>query len=278
MPTILSLSSQVAYGHVGHSAAVFAWQRLGFEVVALPTVILSNRPGYPHINGLRIPPETLNSMLEALDANGSLEGIGAVFTGYMPTAEHADVAGEWIAKLKARKAGLIHACDPILGDEPHGLYIAEDAAAAIRDRLVPLADIVMPNCFELGWLTGTLVRTAAGAAEAASKLTAAVLATSVPAESSAELVNLLHTCEGRWQTAVARRPAVAHGSGDLMAALFLAQYLRLGSLPDALALATAGLEAAIDASEGAAELRLIESQDRWAAPAPWPLAATRTTD
>ncbi len=272
MPAILSLSSQVAYGHVGHSAAVFAWQRLGFEVIALPTVILSNRPGYPHIAGLQVTPETLNGMLEALDANGWLEDIGAVFTGYMPDAEHAALASEWVARFKDRPPGLVYACDPILGDAPHGLYIAPAAAAAIRDALVPLADIVTPNNFELGWLTDTDIRTAASAAEAAGRLPGAVLATSAPGASGGELVNLLQSREGCWRTVVARREAVAHGSGDLMAALFLAHFLRLRSLPDALALATAGLEAAIEASEGAAELRLVESQERWIAPTPWPVA------
>ena len=46
MPKILSLSSQVAHGHVGHSATVFVWQRLGIDVIALPTIILSNHSEY----------------------------------------------------------------------------------------------------------------------------------------------------------------------------------------------------------------------------------------
>ena len=32
--------------------------------------------------------------------------------------------------------------DPILGDEPKGLYIAQEAAEAIRDLLVPRADVL----------------------------------------------------------------------------------------------------------------------------------------
>lgn len=271
MPVILSLSSQVAYGHVGHSAAVLAWQSLGFEVIALPTVLLSNRPGYAHIAGMRVPPETLSAMLDALEANGWLARISAVSTGYMPTADHAALAGAWIARLKARTPGLLYACDPILGDEPHGLYIAADAAAAIRDALVPLADIVTPNIFELGWLTGRAVRSPAEAAEAAGSLGAAVLATSVPAPSGTGLMNLLHTPGGVWQTEVVRREAVAHGTGDLMAALFLAHYLRRQSWPDALALATAGLEAVIGASDGQEELQLIERREHWTAPSPWPV-------
>ena len=43
--------------------------------------------------------------------------------------------------------------DPVLGDAGR-LYVAQETAEAIRDRLIPLADIATPNLFELGWLTG----------------------------------------------------------------------------------------------------------------------------
>ena len=154
MPTILSLSSQVARGHVGHSTAVFAWQRLGIEVVALPTILLSNRPDHPHRAAERVRPAFLSEMIDALDANGWLGEIDAVFTGYLPSAEHVAFAAGLVGRLKAAKPGLLYGCDPILGDEPGGLYIAEDAADALRDTLVPLADLVTPNRFELGWLSG----------------------------------------------------------------------------------------------------------------------------
>lgn len=270
MPTILSLSSQVAHGHVGHSVAVFAWQRLGLEVVALPTVILSNRPDYPHRAGLCVAPETLDAMLQALDTNGWLAGVNAIFTGYMPSEEHVALTAEWVARLKARKPCLLYACDPILGDDPDGLYIAEDAAIAIRDRLTPFAGLMTPNRFELSWLSGRQVASAEDAALAAAALAPVVLTTSLPQGADA-LANFLHSRDGAWLAVVARREHVAHGTGDLMAALFLGHFLREGSLPHALALATAGLEAVIAASEGADELRLIGSQDRWAAPEPWRL-------
>jgi len=116
MPTILSLSSQVARGHVGHSVAVFAWQRLGIEVVALPTILLSNRPDYPHRAGERVRPELLNDMLAAIEANGWMGEIDALFTGYLPSAEHVAVAAALVARLKAANAGILYCCDPILGD------------------------------------------------------------------------------------------------------------------------------------------------------------------
>ena len=259
MPIILSLSSQVARGHVGHSAAVFAWQRLGIEVVALPTILLSNRPDYPHRAGERIRPELLGE-------------IDAVFTGYLPSAAHVALTAELVTRLKAGRPELFYCCDPILGDEPGGLYIAEDAANGIRDTLLPLADLVTPNRFELQWLTGTHVRSSADAVHAASKLARPmVLATSAPAASGADLANLLVEGPKAWSTVVGRRLSVPHGTGDLVAALFMGHLLRSRPAAEALALATAGIEAVIDASESREELNLIASQDSWAAPGPWPV-------
>ena len=273
MPTILSLSSQVARGHVGHSAAVFTWQRLGIDVVALPTILLSNRPNYPHRAGERIRPELLGEMIAALDANGWLGEIDAVFTGYLPSAGHVALAATLVQRLKTAKPELLYGCDPILGDEPDGLYIAEDAANALRDTLLPLADLVTPNRFELEWLSGGRVRLAEDAVRAARALARPmVLATSAPTESGGELMNLLVEGGRAWGAVVARRATVPHGTGDLVAALFFGHLLRSRPAPETLALATAGIEAVIDASEGCRELNLIASQESWAVPGPWPVS------
>ena len=46
MKAILSIQSEVAYGHVGNSAAALPLQRLGFEVWPVNTVQLGHHPGY----------------------------------------------------------------------------------------------------------------------------------------------------------------------------------------------------------------------------------------
>jgi pyridoxine kinase len=272
MPTILSLSSQVAHGHVGHSAAVFIWQRLGIDVIALPTIILSNRPDLPHRAGERVRPELLDEMVTAIEANGRLGGIDAMFTGYLPSAGHVALAAELVARLRAGKPDLLYCCDPILGDEPEGLYIAESAAEALRAELLPLADVVTPNRFELGWLAAREIASGADALAAARVLGGIVLATSSPAGSEDKLGNLLLANGRAWQAMVERRKDVPHGTGDALAALFLGFLLRSRTASDALSLATGSLEAIIAASEGMDELNLIASQEAWAIPAPWPIA------
>jgi pyridoxine kinase len=271
MPKILSFSSQVAYGHVGHSVGVFAWQRLGIDVIALPTVILANRPDYRRVAGLRVEPAQIEQMLESLEENGLLDALDAVFTGYMPSAEHALMIADWLRGLRDERPDIRVMCDPILGDDPGGLYIPQRAAEVLRDRLLPLADIIKPNRFELGWLTGTAVDSLEATIEAGLNLAPMVLVTS-GAEPLGKLTNLL-LCrdDGGWLTEVTRREAVPHGSGDLMAALFLGHVVKGRTAAEALALATAGVEAVVEESLGADELRLVQTQDAWASPAPWPL-------
>jgi pyridoxine kinase len=272
MPTILSFSSQVAYGHVGHSAAVFVWQRLGLDVIALPTTILSNRPGYPRIAGKPMETDQLAQMLEALQANGMLDRLDAVFTGYMPSPEHVHLIADWLRRLRGQRPDIRVMCDPILGDEPGGLYIKQASAEALRDRLIPLADIVKPNRFELGWLRGGAeIGSIEEALAAAIDLAPMVLVTS-GAEPMGKLTNLL-VCRDKeaWVTTVLRREEVPHGSGDFMAALFLGHLVKGCPPAEALALATAGVEAVVDASLDATELRLVTTQDAWVSPAEWPL-------
>lgn len=170
MPRIIAISSAVAHGHVGLSAAQPVLGALGHEVTALPTVLLSNHPGWSHVAGQRTAPADLSKMIDAIEANGWLPDHAAFLSGYLPSPDHVDVAAGLVARLRAAAPGIRIVVDPILGDAPKGLYIAEDAAIALRDRLVPLADTLTPNLFELGWLTGKPVETLEAALTAAQTL------------------------------------------------------------------------------------------------------------
>jgi hypothetical protein len=54
-PFVISIQSQVVFGHVGNSAAVFPMLAVGLEVAAIPTVIFSNTPDYPPLRGRALP-------------------------------------------------------------------------------------------------------------------------------------------------------------------------------------------------------------------------------
>jgi len=197
------------------------------------------------------------------------------------------VAAKWVRRLRA--GGALYVCDPIIGDEPAGLYVPEESARAIAAELLPLADVATPNRFELGWFAGAEIADAAGALALARALPAeCVLATSCPADG--KLANLLVAEAGAWRTEVGAHKRLIPGAGDFFAALWLGHVLgaehsqqkwepvlRFGnatkeeaSRVTALALATAGTEAAIAAS-GAEGIDIVGTQGLWTAPQPWPV-------
>jgi pyridoxine kinase len=269
MAKVLSISSQVVYGHVGNSSTAFVLQRMGHEVLSLPTVLLSNRPGYEAIAGEPIDPGKLDALLAAALRNGSFRDIKAVLTGYIPTPGHAALCERWIECIKTLNPEAFYLCDPIIGDEPGGIYIGEEAAAAIRDRLVPLADIVTPNCFEAGWLSGRQITDPLSAAAAARHLLPpAVLITSAPAGSPGQIANIL--VEGQYAAATVcpKEPVHARGTGDFFAANFLGHVLRGLDKMLALQAASSAIGLVLAASVGRAELNLIETQASWAAASP----------
>ena len=259
MATVLAVSSQVIYGPVGNSAAVPAMRALGLRVLELPTVLLSNHPGHGAPVRQVTAPETMAAMLAQVESHGWLDGIGGVMTGYFADAAQVEVAAGLIARLKARRPAPVYLCDPILGDDradgSSGLYVPEAVAGAIRSRLLPLADIVSPNRFELAWLTGRAVTGPSSAAEGARELAPRCLATSIPLGLEG-IATMLIDGGAACLVETRRRARVPHGTGDLLAGLVLGHVLAGRGPREALALSLGALEAVLDASHGSDALEL----------------------
>jgi pyridoxine kinase len=257
MAKILAISSYVASGHVGLGAIVPALQALGHDIIAVPTVLLSSHPGHPGFAGAPVDTALFCSILDALRESGRLDGVDAVMTGYMASPEHVQVTQQALTPLVAD--GYVgYLCDPIIGDWPKGLYVSEAVACAVRDLLVPMANITTPNAFELAWLSGQAVESADGVTAAAAALGLPnIVATSVP-HGAGQIANVLVGLDeaGAWEAPL--REGVPHGTGDLFAALLLGHLLHdRMRLPEAIARATSGVRIVIDDSVGCAELRLV---------------------
>ena len=70
---VISIQSQVAFGHVGNSAAVFPMQMHGIDVVAVPTTLLSNRPGYNTIRGRVLDAQLVADLLLGIEELGAVD-------------------------------------------------------------------------------------------------------------------------------------------------------------------------------------------------------------
>lgn len=264
MPRILALSSHVAFGSVGLAAVVPALQWLGHEAIAVPTVVLSNHPGYPRFAGDPVLPGQIAAMLDALDANGWLAETAAIITGYLPNPGHVAEARLAVERIRRANASAIYVCDPVFGDEAEGLYLSDATASAIRDELLPLCSLTTPNGFELSWLAGVPVGDPREVRQAALALgVPAVLATSIPATND-RLANVLVAREECVACHVQRRPSAPHGTGDLLAAMYLGHLLNGGAPAAALAAAVSIVDATIAASMGRNELPLAAAGALWA--------------
>jgi pyridoxine kinase len=269
---VISIQSHVSYGHVGNAAAVFALQRRGHEVWPLHTVLFSNHPGHGTYGGEVVDAHVLESCVTGLADLGVLPNCDGILSGYLGTAGAADVIAGCVARTKAANPAAIYCCDPVLGD--HGkLYVSHEIASAIV-RLVPLADVVTPNLFELAHLTGLPVRTFAEIDVALTALhrmgPSIVLLTSVIcAETPSEQVQtLVSTGTTRFIVSTPRLPIVASGAGDLMTAVFFAHMLAVDDPAAALVQAVGTVYGILEASvaQGDREMALIAAQDEIVAP------------
>ncbi|QIK75323.1 pyridoxal kinase PdxY [Nocardioides piscis] len=272
---ILSIQSSVAYGHVGNSAAVFPLQRLGHEVWPVFTVHFSNHTGYGAWRGPLLAPADVAAVVTGIAERGVLGSCDAVLSGYQGSPEIADVIVSAVEQVKAANPAATYTCDPVMGNATSGCFVDPAIPPIIRERVVPVADIITPNQFELGFLTDTsplsLAETLASADLARAMGPSTVLVTSVLSGSDPEgtIGMLAVDGDGAWLVETPRLPMKANGSGDVTAALFTAHLHETGSPATALARTASSIFAVLEQTHasGERELRLIAAQDAIADPA-----------
>ncbi len=170
--------------------------------------------------------------------------------------------------LRARNPDLVYACDPVIGDA-EGLYVPEATAITIRDRLLPLASLATPNRFELAWLAGATLETNAAILDAALGLgPSRMLVTSAIPMMKGGTGNLY--LSGNHALLAEHRliENPPNGTGDLLAAVFLARLLEGLSEERALQMATASVFEIIarTVKRGADELTLEQDASSLSTP------------
>jgi len=271
---ILSIQSSVAYGHVGNSAAVFPLQRLGHEVMPVFTVVFSNHTGYGEWTGTHISGETVRELVQGIDARGGLDDVQLVLSGYQGGDDIGDAILAAVQLVKQRNPSAIYACDPVLGSALSGCFVAPEVQSLIRDRVVPKADLITPNQFELGFITGTdphtLEETLASVEMIRANGPRTVLVTSVlrPDRPEGTMEMLAVTDDGAWIVQTPQLPFKANGSGDVTAALFSSHLVASGDAADALSRTAASVFALLEQTldSGERELQLIEAQESYVNP------------
>ncbi len=258
MKTALVISSFVAASHVGATASAFCLRRLGIQTHILPTTLLGRHPGWGVPGGGAVDATMLADMWDGVAAQNI--AFDAVMTGYMANPEHTYLAARIIQAVRRKNPSAYILVDPVMGDNDR-LYVDANIASAIGSELIPMADIITPNVWELGYLTKSKPQTLAAITEAAKSLSPDVLVTSVPVNH--HIGALLQSGPDAGFVQHKKFEAVPHGGGDALAGTFLAHILHGASPGEALAKSTAAvfdmLSAAVQHDMG--ELPLIRRQD-----------------
>jgi pyridoxine kinase len=268
---ILSIQSHVAYGHVGNSAAVFPLQRLGHEVWPVLTVNFSNHTGYGAWRGPLIDPADVTDVVQGIEDRGVLPTCDAVLSGYQGSPAVADVVVDAVQRVKNANPAATYTCDPVMGNARSGCFVNPEIPPIIREKVVPVADVLTPNQFELGFLTGTEPRTLEEVLESADLARAmgpgTILITSV--ETGDATIGLMAVDDGgAWLVETPLLPLKANGSGDITAALFTAHLHTTGSAQHAVERTVSSVYAVLRETleSGERELRLVDAQDANASP------------
>jgi pyridoxine kinase len=278
---ILSIQSHVAFGYVGNSAAVFPLQRLGHEVWPVLTVNFSNHTGYGEWRGPVQAPADVAAVIEGIGERGTLPEVSAVLSGYQGDPAVGAVVLDAVAQVKAANPHAIYCCDPVMGDVGRGMFVRPGIPEFMRDQVVPAADVITPNHFELNFLAGVeATPRLADVLEAVDRVRATgprnVLVTSVVTDRSNTLSLVAVDEEGAWRVTTPHLPITPNGGGDVTSAVYLAHLLGSGSTPTALERTANTMFAILERTlaSGRRELDLIGSQDDIANP-PARFEATR---
>ncbi|MBC7006173.1 pyridoxal kinase PdxY [Photobacterium sp. BZF1] len=232
MSGILSIQSHVVYGKAGNSSAVFPLQRMGFDVWPIHTVQFSNHTQYKEgWTGKAFAAEEIIQLVDGIENIGKLPECQAVLSGYQGSAEQCNAVINTVERVKKHNPEAIYTCDPVMGDPAKGCIVAPGVADVLINRLMPMADIIVPNQYELTQFTGmeinSLQDAVAACKEALDKGPKLVVVKHLHSVSKDKFTMMMATDEGVW---LAKRPYLTFakqpvGMGDLISALFTGKYL-----------------------------------------------------
>jgi pyridoxine kinase len=151
---------------VGNKAAVFPLQLLGFDVDVINSVQFSNHTGYGSWEGEVLQGDMLLKLVDGMNENGLLsDETGHILTGYIGSESFLRAVVTVVRRMKAVNPQVRYVCDPVLGDIGR-FYVPQQLVKIYRDEVIPLANVLTPNQFEVEQLTGVRIENIADAQRA----------------------------------------------------------------------------------------------------------------
>lgn len=215
----LTIAGSDSGGNAGIQADTRAFHVFGLHACTVITALTAQNPyGVRAVftpDGAFVA-QQLDAVLEEYD-------IAALKTGMLATAEIIEAVAERLERYGTKKLIV----DPVMVSTSGVKLLEDDAVAAMRERLLPLALLATPNLPETETLLGRTVETREGMEEAArdlrSRLGCAVLVKGGH-RAGAEAEDVLCDAEGiKWySTPFVQNPVSVHGTGCSLSAAITA--------------------------------------------------------
>ena len=223
---ILTIQDLSCVGQCSLTVALPILSAYGYETCVLPTAVLSNHTMFKKWSYLDLTPE-LDNIYPVWRENGFR--FDAFLLGYLGKAPLMDAAERAFDEFSAKDRLIV--IDPVFADNGK-LYGGFDMDyVRAMAHLVRRADIILPNMTEACFLTGTEYRTeyneeyVKGLLSSLKKLTVGI-----PVVTGVELDGKIGEAILKEDGSVSyvmgeRLPVSKHGTGDIFASVFTAEYL-----------------------------------------------------
>jgi len=229
---ILTMQDLSCVGQCSLTVAMPVLSALGVEACILPTAVLSNHTMFTSWSYLDLTAEIKN-IYTHWKANGFK--FDAFLLGYLGKKQLMDIAEECFDNFSAEGAPVI--IDPAFGDNGK-LYPGFDAAyVKAMAKLLRRADIILPNITEAAFLTGLEYRDVYDKnyvdriVKALSGIThGTIIITGI--ELDGKIGEIICNNGKSEYVLLEKLPQRKHGTGDIFAAAFAAQYLNGNSLAE----------------------------------------------
>lgn len=227
--SILSIQSHVAFGYVGNKAAVFPLQSMGIDVWPINTVQFSNHTGYGKCQGKIFTGEHILAVAQGIEDLGVVNQCQAILSGYMGNSEICHAVATIVKKFKTLNPNLLYLCDPVIGNK--NCYVKPEVLDFFKTELH--ADIITPNQFEAETLCGITIKTVADLKKVAKYFHSLgikiVVITGIKMQEFGDDLAVFVSDQKIFYAIKTKEYSFAiapNGTGDILSALFLGNYLK----------------------------------------------------
>lgn len=261
-PLIGSIQNTVGMGFIGNQAVSAIANALGARTISAPTAYASAHGGFSGRSSWIADPQQFRKDVAFLVSQQP----AVLVIGYVPRPNLADIIATQLTDYKG-----VVLLDPVIGDYQKGLCVTSETARAIRDYLMPIAQIVTPNRFEAEVLLGIAGDEGAGEHAFLNGMfdlgPQAVVITSFEREAENRRIKLLFTNGySYYRIHAPYYPTFpAHGAGDVFAG-GVGAFMALGASPFAAALLSTTLCARAVANTtayGGATVDPVAALEKW---------------